>query len=131
MTPFHLTARSCHPRRMCVLLLAIVCLGGCRQPAGEAGPFYAGKTVKLRFLVDYNGGSVFVADNIGWFFDDVAFTNTKEAAAPVVSNVAPNTTSFQFNPANSNTTYNLEVQPQFFGSGPGEWGPSKQVTSPK
>jgi len=93
---------------------------------------FAGKTLRIRFSLTYNGGSVFIGSNdLGWFLDNIAFTNTQDASAPLVSDVPPNTTAFQFNPAQNSSTYNLQVQPQFFGSGPGDWGPAKQVTSPK
>jgi uncharacterized repeat protein (TIGR02543 family) len=93
---------------------------------------YANRTLLVRFSFGYedNGnGSAYtdIADNIGWYLDDIAFTNAQELTDITMGSVSANR-SYQFNPPAAGN-YTVQARGQFFGNHLFEWGPALAVTA--
>ena len=90
---------------------------------------YAGQTIKLRFIIKSNGGSIYqgVDSNYGFFIDDITVTNATQLTTPTISTMPGNATSFTLNSTSAGgsliagTSYNLRIRPnvgcRWFGYG--------------
>lgn len=86
----------------------------------------AGQVVQVRFSLIQTGGTTWVCcDPIGWYLDDIAFDDFEVVAAQVRDSTGSKT-GFTFRPT-ERTDYLLQVRPQFFSTGFGDWGPFKRV----
>jgi uncharacterized repeat protein (TIGR02543 family) len=90
---------------------------------------YANRTLQVRFVFAYEGGGLAYTDtatNIGWYFDDVSFSNAQELTGAALSAVTG--TSFAFTPS-AEGSYVLQTRGQFFGDYLFEWGPALPVAA--
>ena len=88
----------------------------------------AGQHLQLRFRVQNAGtGGTFSGGSEGWYFDDVTLNNLHAADAATLTEVSA-ATSFNFNPTDL-AEFDLNVRPQFFGSGFAAWSPTKRVST--
>lgn len=95
---------------------------------------YAGKIIKLRFLMKYNGGATYVGTTsiYGFFIDDISVTNATEIASPTLTTLPATATSFQLNSITAGgslltgTTYHLAIRPSV-GLHGFPYGPLKTV----
>lgn len=88
---------------------------------------YAGLEIRLRFVYSFASGSFFPGDNnIGWFVDNIAFTNVTEIAN-VVTTAVPAGTAFDFTPP-AVGDYVLAVRPVVTGGRALPYGPLLNVT---
>lgn len=90
---------------------------------------YAGQVVRLRFIMQRNGGSVTqgTSANSGFFADDVTVTNATQLVNATTTSLAGNATSFQLNATTAgsalvaNTSYYMRIRPsvgtRWFGYG--------------
>ncbi len=90
---------------------------------------YEGQLVRLRFILQRNGGSVSqgTSENFGFFVDDVTVTNATLLVNTTITTLAGNATSFQLNattagsPLVGNSSYYLRMRPnvgtRWFGYG--------------
>jgi hypothetical protein len=88
---------------------------------------FAGRSIIVRFVYDYTGDTFFpqTSSGVGWYIDDISFSDTEELTDSVVANLA--TASFVFNPVSAGN-YLLRVRASF----PGRtlaFGPAKRVTA--
>jgi hypothetical protein len=92
---------------------------------------FAGRSILVRFYYDFTGGSYFnqtdTSPPVGWFIDDISFTNTEELSNSAIATVASGT-NFNFVPAQIGD-YALDVRAQVYGQYYLEWGPIKPVTA--
>ena len=90
---------------------------------------YAGRTLRLRFVYDFQSGSYYyqVSSGVGWYIDDFTLTNLLQVQSSTITATSAART-FSFNPTNAGA-YLLEVRPLLFGDYPAEWGPSLTVTT--
>ncbi|MGE3687803.1 MAG: immunoglobulin domain-containing protein, partial [Acidimicrobiia bacterium] len=89
---------------------------------------FAGQLVQVRFALVQTGGATWTCCGaIGWYLDDITFQNLEQAAPEVLSATAA-ATGFTFTPTEAGD-YLLQVHPEFFSTGFGDWGPSKRVTA--
>ena len=89
---------------------------------------FAGQLVHVRFSLVQTGGFTWTCCGaIGWYLDDISFNNFELAAPAVLSATAPDT-GFTFTPAVAGD-HLLQVRPDFFSTGFGDWGPFKRVTA--
>ncbi len=90
---------------------------------------FLGRSILVRFRYLYLGGSYYpqTSSGIGWYFDDISFSNTEELTNSVISEVA-NGSSFVFTPAQP-TNYVLDTRAAIQGGFYLEWGPAKRVTA--
>ena len=89
---------------------------------------FAGQHLQLRFRVQNAGtGGTFAGGSEGWYFDDVTLNNLHAADAPTLTEVSA-ATSFAFNPTEL-AEFDVNVRPQFFGSGFAAWSPTKRVST--
>jgi len=89
---------------------------------------FAGSSILVRFVYDYQGGLYYVdaSAGVGWYIDDISFSDTEELTAPVVADITAGT-SFVFSPVSAGD-YLLRVR----ASIPGRtlaFGPAKRVTA--
>jgi hypothetical protein len=94
---------------------------------------YEGKTIHVRFIYASSGTyyelpapSDVTYDTIGWFIDDIAFTNAQAVTSATQSAVFAQPT-FAFNPATTGN-YLLEFQ-SIVGARSYNYGPGQQVTA--
>lgn len=94
---------------------------------------YAGMPVQIRFQYHYstsgNGviyNQVLTSPPVGWFFDNVAVTNTLVLMNLVTNSTA--STNFNFFPTQA-TNYNLQARALIFNDFPLDWGPIKTVSA--
>lgn len=61
---------------------------------------YAGRSIRLRFVYDFNSGSFFNQTNadVGWTFDDISVSNAEQVSDEVIATAAADG-SFAFTPA--------------------------------
>jgi hypothetical protein len=91
---------------------------------------FAGRTILVRFSYDYVSGLFYynsAGPGVGWYIDDISFSNTEELTNPVITTVSSGTT-FNFVPAQIGD-YALDVRAQAYGQYYLEWGPVKRVTA--
>ena len=89
---------------------------------------FAGQPTQLRFRLAYLGGTVFTCcDPIGWYVDDVTFSGFQALAPPVLSAVSA-TPTFAFSPTEA-ALFDVDVRPEFFGSGFGDWSAKRRTSS--
>ena len=91
---------------------------------------YAGRSIRIRFRYAYTMGGQYypqTTSGIGWYLDNIAFTDTEELTGVVVSAVT-NGNNFMFTPGQA-TNYALQVQAQVYAAYLLEWGPVKNVTA--
>jgi uncharacterized protein YkwD len=80
---------------------------------------YAGKVVRLRFIMKANGGYVYegTTANYGFFIDDITVTNAKQVAAKSTTTLAGGATWFTLDSTTAGaalvagTGYNLRIRP--------------------
>jgi hypothetical protein len=89
---------------------------------------FAGKTIMVRFNYDFSSGSFFgqTSSGVGWYIDDISFTNVEELSGIAVADV-PNGTSFAFVPL-AIGKYSLRVRAQIM-TRTLDWGPAKFVNA--
>ncbi|MEN3941501.1 immunoglobulin domain-containing protein [Prosthecobacter sp. SYSU 5D2] len=77
---------------------------------------YAGRQIRLRFLYEFLGGSLFpgTGDALGWYVDEVNFSGLLDASHVVNTAVAEGETEFEFTPAEAGQ-YLLAVRPKISG----------------
>jgi len=91
---------------------------------------FAGRSMTVRFRYDYVAGLSYYPQSdpgVGWYIDDISFSNTEELSNPVVT-ALPSGTNFNFIPAQIGD-YALDVRAQVYGQYYLEWGPIKRVTA--
>jgi hypothetical protein len=90
---------------------------------------YAGRTILVRFRYHFTTGSYYpqTSTGVGWYLDDIAFTDTEELTAPVTTDL-PTGTAFDFNPA-ATGDFALQVRAKVYDAYRLEWGPAKRVTA--
>ena len=89
---------------------------------------FAGRSIAVRFRYAYTIGEpayTNITSGVGWYLDNIAFTNTEELTGSVVSAVSAGNT-FTFTPSQA-TNYALQVQAQVYDAFFIEWGPVKNV----
>ena len=87
---------------------------------------FAGQHLQLRFRDEgVNGWGI--SGTEGWYVDDVTLSNLQAADPPVLSDVNPATT-FAFTPTEQ-AEFDMNVRPQFFGSGFAAWSPTIRVST--
>jgi hypothetical protein len=87
---------------------------------------YAGATVRVRFLYDYTGGSIYTdtGSGVGWYLDDIRFSDVEQLAGIALAETA--STNFVFVPtAPANCA--VRVQPKV-GARWLPFGPAKTIT---
>ncbi|MBT4820624.1 MAG: CAP domain-containing protein [Lentisphaerae bacterium] len=74
-------------------------------------PEFAEKTVKLRVIYDYAGGTYYpqTSESVGFFFDNISVTNTRWATETTISTLA-SSSQFTFTPTEEERVF-LQVQP--------------------
>ncbi|HYF36590.1 MAG TPA: choice-of-anchor D domain-containing protein, partial [Prosthecobacter sp.] len=99
--------------------------GGNARSASLAA--YEGKEIRLRFVYSFSSGGYFPASNgVGWFIDNIAFTNVTEISNAVTTSV-PAGTTFDFTPP-AVGDYVLAVRPVVTGGRALPYGPLLEVT---
>ncbi|HKS37177.1 MAG TPA: CAP domain-containing protein [Verrucomicrobiae bacterium] len=90
---------------------------------------FVGRSVLVRFNYDHTGGQYFpqTSSGVGWYIDDISFTDTEELTSAVVTDIASGT-SFAFTPAQPGD-YALDVRAEVYDAFHLEWGPIKRVTA--
>ena len=91
---------------------------------------YVGRTIVVRFRYDYVIGFSFYPSantGVGWYIDDISFSNTEELTAPVITDLSSGT-GFNFVPAQPGD-YGLDVRAQVYSRYYLEWGPIKRITA--
>lgn len=89
---------------------------------------FAGQHLRLRLRAQNAGtGGTFCCGSEGWYVDDVTLSNLQVADAPTLSAVNA-ARSFNFTPT-VQAEFDLNVRPEFVGSGFGAWSPSKRVST--
>lgn len=90
---------------------------------------YAGQTIRMRFIMKRNGGSVTqgATSSHGFFVDDISVTDATELVNPTTTALAGSATSFQLDaatagaPLSAGTTYFMRIRPnvgtRWFGFG--------------
>ena len=90
---------------------------------------YAGRVIKVRFVLDWLSGSIWgLFSTLGFFVDDITVTNAKQVTGATTSQLG-DVSGFTFNPG-STGEYMLQVQ--YFGwtgFAGGAWGPALSVTA--
>jgi hypothetical protein len=89
---------------------------------------FAGRSIIVRFVYDFTSGGFYpqTSSGVGWYIDDISFSDTDELTDSVVANITSGT-SFIFSPA-SVGAYQLRVRAAI----PGRtlaFGPAKLVTA--
>jgi hypothetical protein len=89
---------------------------------------FEGKPLQLRFVYDHRFGSYFFQtdDGVGWYIDDIAFSDVEVLFDPVVFDV-PGGNSFVFSPATLDN-HSLRVRGQLPGERYLPWGPLALVS---
>ncbi len=87
---------------------------------------FAGQHIRLRLRAENAGtGNTSFRSGEGWFVDDIVLTGSSAAAAPITSAAgAPPSFTFTLTEA---AQFDIEVRPQFAGSGFGAWSAPKRV----
>jgi len=86
---------------------------------------FANQLVQVRFRAENAGtGGTFSGGSEGWYLDDIAVSNTFTATTEL-SDLVP-TPTFTVTPTTA-SLFLLQVRPQFFGTGFGEWSPARRV----
>lgn len=97
---------------------------------------YAGQVVKLRFVMNRNGGSVTqgVTSNFGFFIDDISVTDASEVTGTTITPLASSAAGFTLNaatagaPLSAGSRYFMDVRPnvgcRWFG-----YGATRDVTA--
>lgn len=82
---------------------------------------FAGREIAVRFVYDNTGGSYYyqTGSGMGWYMDDIGFSNCEQLVSAQVADVAA--TSFSFVPSEA-ASYSLRVRARV-GSGYLDWGP--------
>lgn len=91
---------------------------------------YAARTLLVRFLFAYEGyGSAYTTaeENVGWYLDDISFTNAEELTTPAPT-AAGAATAHDFTPP-SEGKFAVQARGQFFGDYLFEWGPALAVNA--
>ena len=88
---------------------------------------YVGRTVLFRFSYELGSGPYYPQSStgVGWYFDDLNWTNTDEVTGSVINPVTSGL-SFNFLPP-AVATYALQVRGLVAGAYPLEWGPIAEV----
>jgi hypothetical protein len=87
---------------------------------------FAGQTIRIRFVYDFSLGSYYsAASEVGWYIDDIGFSNTDVISNSVITESS--TTSFQFSPQQI-ATYGLQARAKT-GHDFLPWGPITFVQS--
>lgn len=107
-----------------------------RNSAGEASfakrsvslGAYAGREVAVRFRYALRQGSAYTqrADGVGWYVDNISFSNGQRLVSTQVSSVNPSP-EFTLTPM-ENVSYALQVRPQVLGNYFGDWSAARLVT---
>ena len=89
---------------------------------------FAGRSIIVRFVYDYTGDTFYpqTSSGVGWYIDDISFSDTDELTGSVVANITTGT-SFVFSPISAGD-YLLRVRAGI----PGRtlaFGPGKRVTA--
>lgn len=91
---------------------------------------YAERAIRLRFAYLYVAGqSIYpqTDSGVGWYLDDIAFTDTMTITGTSTASTIPNP-SFTFTPP-AVGNYILQARPLLYGQYPLEWGPVSRVTA--
>lgn len=90
---------------------------------------FVGRSILVRFDYDYTGDSRFpqTDSGVGWYIDDISFTNTEELTNPVITDVISGT-SFAFTPSQVGD-YALDVRAEVQDGYFLEWGTVSRVTA--
>ena len=91
---------------------------------------FAGRSILVRFNYQYlNNSSRFPQSDpgVGWYIDDISFSNTEELTNPILTTVSSGT-NFTFAPTQTGD-YALDARAQVYGQYYLEWGPIKRVTA--
>ncbi len=81
---------------------------------------YANRIIRVRFLLNFTGGSAYTDDSTGWFIDNITPVNLAEASAVTETPVA---SPLSFTAPSSAGTANLAVRAVLYGQYPLEYGP--------
>jgi len=90
---------------------------------------FANKTVQIRFMYYYEMGGMYYyqsSNAVGWYIDDIRFTNVSEITNSVKTSIS--SPSFSFTPTQNNTRYVLQARAVVYNKYPLEWGQGKIVT---
>ena len=87
---------------------------------------YSGRAIRVRFRYSFASGSFFnqTDTDVGWLFDDIAFTSTSELTSPTREDTPG--ASYGFNPA-APGAYALDARAQLYDDYYAEWGPAKHL----
>lgn len=89
----------------------------------------AGRSILIRFNYHYDGDTYYFQSDpgVGWYIDNISFSNTEELTGPVITSVSSGT-AFGYVPGQAGD-YGLDVRAQVYGRYYLEWGPVKRVTA--
>ncbi|WP_221030678.1 CAP domain-containing protein [Actomonas aquatica] len=90
---------------------------------------FAGRTIKVRFSYDHEGGSYFnqTDPSVGWLVDNVRLTNVM-SVTPVSTSSHQSGTSFSYTPSSEGIKI-LQARGMFFGHYGMDWGPISLLTA--
>jgi hypothetical protein len=97
---------------------------------------YAGRVIRIRFLMKRNAGAVFqgVSDAYGFFIDDITVTGARQLADPVITRMPSASSGFALNaatagaPLQPGTSYAMRIRPNV-GCRWFEYGPVRIVST--
>ena len=89
---------------------------------------FNGREVKVRFRYALRQGSAYTqtAEGVGWYVDNISFSNGQQLLSTVYSGIIP-TPTYAFSPVAGNS-YVLQVRPLILGNYFGDWSLTKEVT---
>ena len=91
---------------------------------------FEGRSILMRFVYDFSSGNYYPYSSqfvVGWYIDDISFTDTEELTNPVLTEIASGN-SFAFTPTQLGD-YALDVRAEVYDSFHLEWGPIKRVSA--
>ncbi|NJO14639.1 MAG: CAP domain-containing protein [Thioploca sp.] len=91
---------------------------------------FTGQAIQVRFSYAYTCCDNFypqTESGIGWYIDNIVFTDTEELTEPTITNLGTERT-FIFNPPQVGD-YALQIRAMLYNQYPLEWGPTKLVTA--
>ena len=89
---------------------------------------YAGRVIKVRFVLDWLSGGISLGSTVGFFVDDISVTNAQQVTSISTAPLG-DVSGFNFNPA---SVGNYMLQVQYFGwtgFAGGAWGPALSVVA--